>query len=57
MDAGLETQQAAADALDVDIRTVRRWDNGERTVPGPAWAALGYLRQLRDHEQKYRQRN
>ena len=24
-------------------RTIRRWEQGELTVAGPAWVALGYL--------------
>lgn len=38
--AGLATQQAAANALECDLRTVRRWENGERSVPGPVRVAL-----------------
>jgi DNA-binding transcriptional regulator YiaG len=38
--AGLPTQQAAADALECDLRTVRRWENGERGIPGPVRVAL-----------------
>lgn len=38
--AGLPTQQAAADALESDLRTVRRWENGERSIPGPVRVAL-----------------
>lgn len=38
--AGLATQQAAADALESDLRTVRRWENGERGIPGPVRVAL-----------------
>lgn len=38
--AGLATQQAAATALESDLRTVRRWENGERAVPGPVRVAL-----------------
>lgn len=26
-----------------DGRTIRRWEAGERDVPGPAWVALGFL--------------
>ena len=37
---GLSTQQAAADALECDLRTVRRWENGERGIPGPVRVAL-----------------
>jgi len=38
--AGLATQQEAADALESDLRTVRRWENGERGIPGPVRVAL-----------------
>ena len=44
-DAGLPTQQAAAIALESDLRTVRRWENGERAVPG-ALRCMARLRQL-----------
>lgn len=27
------TQQQLADALGVDLRTIRRWENGEREIP------------------------
>lgn len=34
------SQVAAASALEVDERTVRRWIAGERAIPGPARVAL-----------------
>jgi DNA-binding transcriptional regulator YiaG len=34
------SQRAAATALEVDERTVRKWALGERTIPGPARVAL-----------------
>jgi DNA-binding transcriptional regulator YiaG len=34
------TQAELADALESDIRTVRRWENGEREIPGPVRVAL-----------------
>jgi DNA-binding transcriptional regulator YiaG len=34
------SQRAAATALEVDERTVRKWALGERAVPGPARVAL-----------------
>ena len=46
-DAGLPTQQAAAIALESDLRTVRRWENGERAVPGPVRVALRCMARLR----------
>lgn len=48
--AGLLTQQAAADALECDLRTVRRWENGERAVPGPVRVALRCMARLRPHD-------
>lgn len=45
--AGLTTQQAAADALESDLRTVRRWENGERSIPGPVRVALRCIARLR----------
>ena len=38
--AGLATQRAVADFLRSDLRTVQRWEGGERTVPGPAETAI-----------------
>lgn len=46
--AGLPTQQAAADALESDIRTVKRWEYGERPIPGPVRVALRLMRRLPD---------
>jgi DNA-binding transcriptional regulator YiaG len=34
------SQIAAAEALDVDPRSVRRWATGERSIPGPVRVAL-----------------
>ena len=34
------SQVAAAAALEVDARTVRRWALGERAIPGPVRVAL-----------------
>ena len=34
------SQVAAADALEVDARTVRRWIAGDRAIPGPVRVAL-----------------
>jgi DNA-binding transcriptional regulator YiaG len=48
--AGLATQKAAADALESDLRTVRRWENGERAIPGPVRVALRCMAQLRLHD-------
>lgn len=48
--AGLATQQAAADALECDLRTVRRWENGERGIPGPVRVSLRCIALLRAQE-------
>lgn len=37
------SQVAAAKLLGVDARTSRRWANGERDVPAPAFRFLQYL--------------
>lgn len=41
------SQLAAAKALDVDERTVRRWACGERAIPGPVRVALRCMTRLR----------
>jgi DNA-binding transcriptional regulator YiaG len=43
--AGLATQEAVADALEVDRRTVGRWERGEVPVPGPVRVALRLMLQ------------
>jgi transcriptional regulator with XRE-family HTH domain len=43
--AGLTTQEAVADALEVDRRTVGRWERGEVPVPGPVRVALRLMLQ------------
>ena len=43
---GLATQQIAADRLEVDVRTVGRWERGDIAVPGPVKVALRLMRQL-----------
>lgn len=40
-------QRQAAEALEVDERTARKWALGERAVPGPARVALRCIAQLR----------
>lgn len=34
------TQQAMADAMYSDLRTVQRWEYGDRDIPGPVIKAL-----------------
>lgn len=34
------TQAALAAAMEVDTRTVRRWEAGDREIPGPARVLL-----------------
>ncbi len=41
------SQRAAATALEVDERTVRKWALGERAIPGPAKVALRCMAALR----------
>ena len=40
------SQVAAAEALEVDARTVRRWALGEREIPGPVRVALRCMAEL-----------
>jgi len=40
---GLSQPAIARALLIASDRTVRRWEQGELTVAGPAWVALGYL--------------
>lgn len=42
------TQDALAKALESDLRTVQRWEGGERKVPGPVGVALRCMLRLRD---------
>ena len=47
------TQDQLAKALESDIRTVRRWENGEREIPGPARVAMRLMldaRRVKGHE-------
>lgn len=41
------TQNALAKALESDLRTVQRWEGGERKVPGPVGVALRCMLRLR----------
>ncbi|HQT65811.1 MAG TPA: helix-turn-helix transcriptional regulator [Acidocella sp.] len=34
------TQAELAAALESDARTIRRWENGEREIPGPVRVAV-----------------
>ena len=40
---GLSQPMMARLLLIASDRTIRRWEQGELTVAGPAWVALGYL--------------
>jgi DNA-binding transcriptional regulator YiaG len=46
--AGLPTQEAVATALEVDRRTVGRWERGEVAVPGTVKVALRCMARLRE---------
>lgn len=46
--AGLATQEAVAAALEVDRRTVGRWERGDVPVPGPVRVALRCMARLRE---------
>lgn len=48
--AGLATQRSAARFLQSDLRTVQRWEGGERPIPGPAKAAVMLLLETRNSE-------
>ena len=41
-------QREASIALEVDIRTIRKWSLGERAIPGPVRVALRGMKRLRD---------
>jgi transcriptional regulator with XRE-family HTH domain len=47
---GLSAQGMAAALRVADGRTVRRWERGDRNIPGPAWIALQFL--LRQAQQE-----
>ena len=34
------TQAQMAEALESDLRTIQRWEGGERSIPGPVRVAL-----------------
>jgi DNA-binding transcriptional regulator YiaG len=46
--AGLPTQEAVATTLEVDRRTVGRWERGEVAVPGAVKVALRCMARLRE---------
>jgi DNA-binding XRE family transcriptional regulator len=48
--AGFVTQQAMAEALDVDRRSVGRWERGEIATPVVVKVALGCMARLRELE-------
>ena len=37
------TQSELAAALEVDLRTVQKWEGAERAIPGPARVALRFM--------------
>jgi DNA-binding transcriptional regulator YiaG len=39
------TREQLAEALESDFRTIRRWENEERAIPGPARVALRLMLQ------------
>jgi DNA-binding transcriptional regulator YiaG len=43
-----KTQAEMAALFGVDLRTFRRWENDERSMPGPAVILARYI--MRDHE-------
>jgi DNA-binding transcriptional regulator YiaG len=43
-----KTQAEMAVLFGVDLRTFRRWENGERSIPGPVVILSRYI--LNDHE-------
>lgn len=47
------SQLAAAKALEVDARTVRRWALGEREIPGPVRVALRCMKRLQSLGAEY----
>ena len=46
--AGLPTQEAVADLMEVDRRTVGRWERGQVPVPGAVKVALRCMARLRE---------
>jgi DNA-binding transcriptional regulator YiaG len=48
--AGLATQESVAEALEVDRRTVGRWERGDVPIPGPVKVALRCMARLRLHD-------
>jgi transcriptional regulator with XRE-family HTH domain len=46
---GLSQSEIARALLIASDRTVRRWEQNELTVAGPAWVALEYLLRERAH--------
>jgi DNA-binding transcriptional regulator YiaG len=52
--AGFATQEAIAEAMEVDRRTVGRWERGDVPVPGAVKVALRCMAQLRQVEKPQR---
>lgn len=51
---GLTQAELSEKLLISDGRTVRRWEAGDRAIPGPAIAALRYM--LKEAKEKARKR-
>lgn len=48
--AGLTTQEAVAECMEVDRRTAGRWERGDVPVPGSVKVALRCMARLRLHD-------
>lgn len=52
--AGFATQEAIAEAFDLNRRTVSRWERGQVPVPKVVEIALGCIARLRAAEETHR---